>query len=127
MKIIYIAGPLTSNAPTEQPARREFIANNVKKAESYQIALANAGIGCFCSHTHTTDHHIKGSTASEEYYYELGLEFLKRCCDAVLAMPGWEQSRGSQMEITLAKDNNLPIFYPGSPDDIEEIINWANN
>lgn len=126
MKIVFIAGPLTTGAGTEQPMRREYIANNVRKAEEYQIALASAGIGVFCPHTHTQDHHTKGSTASEEYYYQLDLEFLSRS-DALLAIPGWEQSHGAQNEVNWAKSHNLPVFYPQSPSDLKEIIAWAKN
>ena len=125
MKIVFISGPLTSGAGSEQPARKEYIANNVKKAEAYQIALANAGIGSFCAHTHTMNHHEKGSKAPEKYYYELDLEFLYRASDAVLAVPGWEKSQGAKAEIEWAKHHKLPVFYPKSPDNIDDIIIWA--
>lgn len=125
MKIVFISGPLTSGAGSEQPARREYIANNVKRAEQYQIALANAGIGSFCAHTHTLNHHEKGSTAPEQYYYELDQQFLYRASDAVLAMPGWEKSKGASAEVEWAIEHKLPVFYPASPNDIDDIIEWA--
>jgi len=122
MKIVYIAGQLTTGWDGKD---REFIAQRIREAEKYQIALINNGIGCFCSHSHTSFHHEKGSKASEEFYYELGLEFLKRTSDAVLAMPGWEKSRGAKMEVGWATKNKLPVFYPKSPDDIGGIIEWS--
>jgi len=97
----------------------------VAEAEKYQIALINAGIGCFCAHTHTAYHYEKGSTALESFYYELDIIFLQRIADAVLAMPGWEDSRGAKKEVEWAKENNLPIFYPNSPEDINDIIEWS--
>ena len=122
MKIIFISGPLTTGWDGKD---RNFILQNVLKAEAYQIALANAGIGAFCAHTHTSFHHEKGSTASEKYYYELDMEFLKRASDGVLAMPSWEQSRGAKAEVEWAIQNNIPVFYPNSHIDIQEIVDWA--
>ena len=122
MKIVFIAGPLTSGWDGKD---RKFIEQKVKEAEKYQIALINAGLGCFCAHTHTSFHHEKGSKASDAFYYEMDLEFLKRSADAVLAMPGWEKSKGAKNEVEWALKNNLPVFYPQSPDDLGEIIKWS--
>lgn len=125
MKIVFISGPLTTGAGSEKLTLKEYIADNVKKAEKYQIALANAGIGCFCAHTHTSNHSEKGSVAPEQYYYELDLQFLYRASDAVLAMPGWEKSKGAKAEVRWAIKNKLPIFYPKSPSDINNIVDWS--
>lgn len=122
MKIVFIAGQLTTGWDWKD---RSFIENRVKEAEKYQIALINAGIGCFCAHTHTSFHHEKGSKAPEEFYHEMDLEFLKRVADAVLAMPGWEKSKGAKKEVKWAIENKLPIFYPKSPEDINDIITWS--
>lgn len=124
MKIVFIAGLLTTGWDGED---RDYIQNNVNIAEAYQIALANAGIGAFCPHTHTQFHREKGSTIFEEYYYRLDLEFLYRISDAILAIPGWEKSVGANNEVKWAIKNNLPVFYPKSPDEIEDIIAWNKN
>lgn len=121
MKIVFIAGPLTTGGD----GSRECIANNLKNAERYSVALANAGIGYFCSHSHTCFHNEKGSVAKEKYYYDLGLQFLKRMADAVLAMPGWEKSFGAKREVSWAKKNKMPVFFPKNPNNIEDIIEWA--
>lgn len=120
MKIVFIAGPLTTGGD----GSREYIASNIDKAEKFQITLINQGIGVFCPHTHTQFHTEKGSTAPDAYYYELDLEFLKRIADAVVMVPGWEKSWGATNEEKIAKELGLPIFYPESPDKIEEIIEW---
>jgi len=121
--MVFIAGPLTTGWDGKD---RKFIEQKVKEAEKYQIALINAGVGCFCAHTHTSFHHEKGSKAPDQFYYDLDLTFLRRVADAVLAMPGWEKSRGAKNEVGWAKVNNLPIFYPQSPDDLSGVVNWAN-
>ena len=122
MKIIFIAGPLTSGWDWKD---REFLEKRIKEAEKFQIKLINSKIGCFCAHTHTSFHHEKGSEASEEFYKKMDFEFLKRMADAVLAMPKWEESSGAKEEIKFAKEKGLPIFYPKSSEDIQEIIDWA--
>lgn len=38
-------------------------------------------------------------------------------CDAVLRLPG--ESKGADAEVTLAQNNNIPVFYS-----IEELIWW---
>lgn len=121
MKIVFISGPLTTGWDRKDA---NFIGDRIKEAERYQIALINAGIGCFCAHTHTANHHLKEGRAPEKFYYDMDMEFLKRA-DAVLAMHGWEDSDGAKKEIEWAKENNLKIFYPKSPDDLDEIIKWA--
>jgi len=120
MKIIYIAGPYIGNSSIESVER------NIREAEKYQIALANKEIGFFCPHNHTEHFSTKkGATPPEKFYYELDLQFLKRTADAVLAIPGWENSWGTKREIAWAKKNGIKIFYPNNPDDIKEIIKWS--
>lgn len=119
MKIVFISGPLTTGSKS---GGKKYIEENVKEAEKYQLALVNAGIGCFCAHTHTYNHHAKGSKAPEKFYYDMDMEFLKRS-DAVLAIPGWEKSKGANREVEWAKSHGLPVFYPRSPIDIKDIIN----
>lgn len=118
MKIIFIAGPYYSCGDSEK------IKKNIYNAEQYQIALANHGIGFFCPHNHTKNFEQK-SKASEDFYKEMDMLFLKRVSDAVLAIPGWEKSQGAREEIRWAKENNLKIFLPTSPDSLEDVVNWS--
>lgn len=122
MKIVYIAGLLTTGWDGSD---RSYLEKNIRNAEAYQVALANAGIGSFCSHAHTAFHREKGSTAPEGYYYALGMEFLKRAADAVLAVPGWEKSIGAKQEVEWATSHGLKVFFPNSPKEIQPIIDWA--
>lgn len=45
MKIVFIAGPYFGNGDKSK------IQENIRNAERFQIALANAGIGFFCLQT----------------------------------------------------------------------------
>lgn len=120
MKIVFIAGQYIGNGNIDQ------IQWNILKAEKYQISLANSGIGFFCPHNHTR-HFEKKSTAPEKFYKELDMTFLKCCADAILMIPGWEKSVGAKTEHDYAKESFIKIFYPKNPDDLDEIIKWANS
>ena len=117
MKIVFIAGPYSGNNSAK-------IEKNIRDAERYEIALANAGIGFFCPHLHT-EHFEKKAKAPESFYIKLDRIFLKRVADAMLVLPGWENSKGTRAEVKWAKKNKMKMFFPKSPDDLKEIITWA--
>ncbi|MFH1656223.1 MAG: DUF1937 family protein [Candidatus Nealsonbacteria bacterium] len=118
MKIVFIAGPYIGDG------NKESIEKNIRNAEKYQIALANAGVGFFCPHNHT-EHFQEKANAPEKFYRELDREILKRTCDGILVIPAWETSEGTRAEIEWAKKNNIPTFFPKSVDNLSEIINWS--
>jgi hypothetical protein len=118
MKIIFIAGPYFEGGNYKK------IEKNIRQAERFQIALANAGIGFFCPHNHT-NHFEKKTRARESFYRKLDMIFLEKVADAMLAVPGWEKSKGAKAEAEWAKKHNLKIFFPKSPNDLGEILKWA--
>lgn len=117
MKIIFIAGPYFSDGDPQK------IEENIRNAEKFQIALANQRIGFFCSHNHT-EHFEQKAKATEEFYKEMDMLILQRAADAIMAIPGWENSPGARKEVDWAKENNLKIFFPKSVSDLNEIIKW---
>jgi len=118
MKIVFIAGPYFGDGDFGK------IERNIRKAEEYQVQLANNDIGFFCPHNHT-EHFERKAKANEKFYRELDMLMLSIVADAVLAIPGWEISSGAKAEIEWAVANNLKVFYPKSPKDINEVIVWA--
>lgn len=124
MKIVFIAGPYFGDGTYET------IEKNIRHAEIYQIELANHRVGFFCAHNHTEQFQAsgnKGARAPEEFYYELDWQFLTRVAEAILALPGWEKSKGAVREIDWAKEHQVPIFYPKDPTDIDDIVAWAHD
>ncbi len=121
MKIIFIAGPYFGNGTYEE------IEKNIQEAEKFAIALANRGIGFFCFATHTR-HFEQKANAPEKFYKMLDAEILIRC-DAVLALPNWQESPGARAEIEIAQFYLIPIFYQQSINDAEmnAIKEWTKS
>ncbi len=115
--LVYIAGPYS--APSI-----DGIEKNIRQAEKYALALAQANIYFICPHLNTAyfDSKIK---INEIYYYNLGFELLARS-DVLLVLPGWQKSKGTLKEIAQAKKNNKLIYYINSPQpkDISAFVNW---
>jgi hypothetical protein len=131
LKYVYIAGPYRGKT---HDYRSYFeIQGNIRQAEEAFAALAQAGIGAFCPHTHSAHFEIKAPDATPEYWYELDMKFLAHC-DAILMLPGWEKSKGSLAERRWAinrgkadshypwkfQPDPMPVFYS-----VEEAIEWA--
>lgn len=51
------------------------------------------------------------SEGIEHWRFYLGDLHILRRCDAVLTIPGWQDSPGSKMELRLAKDLGIPVFH----------------
>jgi nucleoside 2-deoxyribosyltransferase len=99
MKLIYIAGPITS--PTN--CGRE---KNVRSAEEEALSVLRAGAAVFCPHTQARFY--DGELSWEEWIAR-DLEVLKRC-DALYLISGWQNSRGAVAEHAFAVANNIPFF-----------------
>ncbi len=124
MKIIYVSGPIVGNASKKNV--QKVIKANMQTAEKFVTALANNGVGFFSPHLNTVKLTGKTLQESQKYYYELDTEFLIRIADAIVVLPGWETSFGVRNEIKIAKELGLPTFYPKSPEDLDEILEWYN-
>lgn len=118
MKIVFIAGPYYGGGDLRN------IDKNIREAESYAIALANRGVGFFVPHLHTARFELR-TIASEHYYKKLDMTFLQKLCDAVLAIPGWEKSRGARAEVAWAKKKGKPVFFPMRVSDLDQVVAWT--
>lgn len=92
--LVYCAGRFS--APT-----REGIEENIKRAVGTALDAVAAGAFPFW---------IAGT-----------LELLRRC-DAILMVPGWEESSGARGELAEAIELCMPVFY-----DIDELQRWLRN
>jgi len=100
--VIYVAGKYHGTS-------RQEIDANIQAAEQAAVQLWNAGFGAFTPHLNTA-HFEEKAAASDDAYKEFDLRILA-CVDAVVALPGWDQSSGAQAEIEQAKRLDKPIFH----------------
>ena len=99
MKVIFISGPY--RASTEWG-----VAENIQRAEQVAIRVWQLGHVAFCPHKNTA---FFGGIAPDKVWLDGDLEILKRC-DAIVLVPGWENSSGARAEVKLANELGLPIY-----------------
>jgi len=100
MHMIYIAGAYT--APT-----RTGIMANVQRAR--EVAARVAAHGAFPVTPHFLGDGIEDA-GSPQFWYDGTLALMRRC-DAVLVVPGYEESKGTLLEIADAGRRGLPVLY----------------
>lgn len=103
--MIYIAGKFHSDSIQE-------ILSNIRLAEEYGRKVLSLGLVPFVPHIfgYSLSRNSEfQSWDSYEWLKNLCLPVLKRC-DAILLIPGWNDSRGSQIERQFAIDNKIRIF-----------------
>ena len=89
---------------------------NIKQARDVAAELFRAGHMPFCPHTMTAHFEAHFPDIPDSVYLRSGLEWLTQC-EAVVFLPGWEDSEGSQVEKTYATYLGLPCYiYPNLPE-----------
>ncbi|MBI4268044.1 MAG: DUF1937 family protein [Chloroflexi bacterium] len=101
VEILFVAGAYMNSDPQE-------IERNIQLAEDHSIKLWNLGYKVFCPHLNTCHFETK-STASEKAYKDFDMRILQHC-DAVFALPNWQDSIGAKAEIEEAKRLGKPVF-----------------
>lgn len=113
MKLIYIAGAYSAPTP-------EGVAENCAIARAAGASLVQkAGPIAFPVIPHQTGRDIE-HIGDYSYWIAATLALMKRC-DAVLALPRWEQSRGAMAEVRTADREPMPVFY-----DEAELLRWIS-
>ena len=102
MKVIYSSGPITS---TSQFKRWRYI----MEAHQYAFEIWKRGGACLCPQLNTWG--FDDPAVSHETFLEGDFEMIRRCCDGMLMLPGWRDSKGAVKEWQLAKELTIPIFF----------------
>jgi hypothetical protein len=109
---IFISGPLTATNSID------FL-KNVRSMTIYGGEIRNLGAATYIPCTDVMVS-LSYDVFNRLDYLQHDLEWL-RVCDAIAVVPysQWEESKGVQGEITLAKKLGLPVFY-----EIEEVSEY---
>jgi hypothetical protein len=100
VKVAYIAGPYRAPTP-------HGIVENIRRAEEVALKYWRLGYAVICPHKNTS---LLDGAAPDTVWLDGDIEILKRC-DVLVAMIGWEKSKGAMAEVDFAHDNNIEIIF----------------
>lgn len=100
--LIYVAGPYRA-------ATRDDIARNIDAARVVGISAAALGWFPVIPHANTAHMELALPGLGDDFWLAGTLEMMERC-DAVVLVPGWENSAGTLGEIARADELRIPIF-----------------
>lgn len=101
--IIYLAGKYTGD-----------VDRNIADARKVAVACWEKGYATICPHLNTSHFEIDCGATYEDYM-KGDMEILLRC-DAIVMLPGWEDSPGARMERECAIQYGTPVYeYPELP------------
>jgi hypothetical protein len=99
MIVVFLSGPYSA---VDTVVKRR----NILQARQAAREVWEAGMAALCPHTNSGDF---DGVAPEEVFRDGYLELVHRS-DVVLALPGWERSRGAVGEIAEATAHGIPVF-----------------
>lgn len=100
--VVYVAGPYRSST-------RSGVELNIQAARHVAKLCCVKGWSPICPHANTghLDELLPGTPDS--FWLESTMELLRRA-DAVVLVPGWDNSAGTQAEIAEAIARDIPVF-----------------
>jgi hypothetical protein len=109
-KRIYVAGPISPKGNTGHMGI-EFI-SNIRRGIRGSVDVIKKGYAVFCPFI---DYQYllvleDGETFETSHFYESSMAYLE-VSDAVLVLPGWENSNGTKAEIERANLLGIPVFF----------------
>lgn len=115
MRVVYVAGPFRAVNQRGEPDMWR-VQQNVMRAMEVARAVWHVGVAALCPHANS----MFFTGAEPDSVWLAGAIELMRRCDAVIVVPGWEQSAGTIEEVRIAREIGLPVFV-----DLGDIEEWA--
>lgn len=112
MLVVYISGPYSA---VSEERRKE----NILRARIVGQILLVHGIAPIVPHTMTDG--WERIITDKEKFMQMDFEIIRRV-DALLFLPGWENSNGCKRELAFAKSIGKPCFFT-----IGELLAWAKS
>ena len=114
---VYIAGKFRPKGPKE--FQRIELGTNVRNALAVGFSVAR--LGCVPVIPHSMYQEFYGFSVPESFWLEATASLLDRC-DAVLLVPGWQESDGTLAERKRAKAQGIPVF-----ETVVELREWMRD
>jgi nucleoside 2-deoxyribosyltransferase len=102
--LIYVAGPI-------RPIRGRTVTENIDIAKGIALELWKAGHAVICPHANTDLPYSLAEKECEENIWLQGDLVMIARCDAMVIVPDWQGSKGTQGEIEFAEARGIPIYY----------------
>ena len=119
--LIYIAGqyfPSTKQYGEKAGIQHWLMHQNIEKARNLGAEVVRKGWMPIIPHTNTA---WMSGLAPHQWWYRSTNEQL-RVCDAILMVPGWEDSTGAQMEHDEAVRMGINVYL--SPEDVPAVMEF---
>lgn len=118
-KLIYVAGPFRADTPWG-------VMQNVRHAEAWTLRMnelayaAELPVSIVCPHTQTQNF---DKLLDDRWWLNSTKALLARC-DALIAIPGWDRSRGTQDEIDfMVKHCHKPVSRIAEHVKLDDVAN----
>lgn len=108
---VYLSGPIT-------PTAGRTLDQNIAQAKTAVRYLTRRRVATVCPHLSAAHPEllalpgVPGTAGAPTYEDWMHVDLLLvSVCKAVLALPGWETSRGAKRELLHARELGIPVFF----------------